>query len=77
MALARTTVRVRILVAIDDLAQWIAAGYNYHGDNSFTQRALLDTDELNPVISYYWIEADLPYNQGFPAIAGSVSQAAL
>lgn len=75
MPMVRTTVRVRILVGIDDRAQWIAAGYNYHGEAVNHPRHWLDTDQLEPMVTYYWVEADLPYNQELPALSGRVTQA--
>lgn len=74
MPMERTTVRVKILVGIDDRAQWIAAGYNYHGETNHP-RHWLDTDQLEPMVRYYWVEADLPYNQELPALSGRVTYA--
>lgn len=77
MPLVNTTVRARILVGIDSLGQWVAAGYSYHGDDGYVHpRNLLDVDELAPLVSYYWIDADVPLTCDLPLLTGGVSHAA-
>lgn len=70
MAIIRTTVRVRVLVGMDERAQWVAGGYSLGGHTN--PQPWLDTDELEPLVRYHWIEADVPFNLDIPAVDGEV-----
>lgn len=53
-----TTVRVRILVAVDDKGQWAATGYHRYDEEE--ARDIVFTDDLGEALAYHWIEADVP-----------------
>lgn len=50
------TVRVRILVAVDEAGKWTSAGYA--GDTDAKDWIMLD--DLGETIAYRWVEADVP-----------------
>ena len=57
----QTTVRVRILVAVDDRGQWSSGGYHLaHHKSQPDPREWMSIDDLTEHLSYHWIEADIP-----------------
>jgi hypothetical protein len=51
-----TTVRVRVLVAIDHTGAWVSAGHS--GDSDPKDWIMID--DLSEMMAYRWIEADVP-----------------
>lgn len=70
---APRTVRVRILVAVDDKGQWVSAGY-YSGAEAANNnpKEWIALDDLTEVMRYHWIEADIPLPEAETTIAGEV-----
>lgn len=72
------TVRVRILVAVDDKAHWASSGY-YSGPQAANSdpKEWIALDDLSEVIRYSWIEADIPLPEPEATIAGEVKDDAI
>ena len=68
----QTTRRVRILVAIDSDGKWVSAGHGC-GDNDPKDWIMLD--DLNEVVAYRWVEANVPLPSGELVIEGSAENA--
>lgn len=59
--MAADTVRVRILVAVDQYGQWTSAGDHLIDEAMSDDVYDIDTRYLSgPITAYHWIEADLP-----------------
>jgi hypothetical protein len=54
----QTTVRVRVLVAIDDKGDWTAVGLSRYEEADC--RDVIFTDDLGEHLTYHWVEADVP-----------------
>ena len=67
----QTTVRVRILVAVDHTGKWIATGISWWSDKETRENAFVD--DLAAGERYSWVEADVPLpTEAGPAIDGVV-----
>lgn len=71
-ALEPRTVRVRILVAVDDKGDWGALGH--HGQSDEETRTRITFTDKSRGIRYHWIEADVPLPEAETTIAGTVSE---
>jgi len=56
------TQRVHILVAIDGKGNWASGGYGLNGE-SHDPHEWIAIDDLDTLLSYHWIEADVPIPQ--------------
>lgn len=56
----KTTVRVRVLVAVDHNGEWISHGHSSSTDQSFREWTWAEDIEPNDGTALYWIEADVP-----------------
>lgn len=70
----KSTVRVRILVAVDQSGEWRASGSSSISDVAIKE--WLYIDDLEDGAIYHWIEADVPLpREAGPAIEGTIKNA--
>jgi hypothetical protein len=70
MSEPRTTVRVKIGVAVDQLGNWSGFGYKKMEPDGIYEAA----DTLSTICRYFWLEADLPLPEVTTVIAATVTE---
>lgn len=71
----QTTVRVRILVAVDRRGKWLAYGWGPSSEQLDAERIkeAMALDDIEDGEIYHWVEADVPLPaEAGPAIEGVV-----